>query len=423
MQTTGNHDFATELRTRRLAAALSLSALSRLVHYSKSHLSKVENRLKIPSPDLARRCDAQLGADGALAAMVPDRRGADVPPAAESAALWTMGLGPDGRSEFAGGRFPVASLGVATTFSWMLQPTVPPRHTRDTTIPAFQAMLGEMRRLGQTMAPGALLPVLVAQTNALRVMAPQATADERDKLLLLAARYAEYAGWMAQEAGSDEAAMWWTDQSCEMSETAGYPDLAAYALVRQALIAMYRADSRSTVLLARLAQEQTCIPRIVGLAALREAQGHALANNLESCLRALDLARDRLDAAVLGDEPIIGTSSVSDPVTMAHAWCLFDLGRPAESAEMFAAQLPSIPAHAHRARARFSARFALALAAIGEADDACVAAARVIDTLSRAESATIRHDLRRLAFELGRSPRSSGVRDFMPRLHDALRMA
>lgn len=58
--------FGEELRKRRLEAGLSLTDLSGLVHYSKAQLSKVERGIKAPSRDLARLCDAALGADGAL---------------------------------------------------------------------------------------------------------------------------------------------------------------------------------------------------------------------------------------------------------------------------------------------------------------------------------------------------------------------
>jgi transcriptional regulator with XRE-family HTH domain len=72
--------FGDELRRRREAAGLSLSALAARVHYSKSHLSRVENSAKEAGGSLARRCDAELGADGQLARLA-DRRPAK--PAAE----------------------------------------------------------------------------------------------------------------------------------------------------------------------------------------------------------------------------------------------------------------------------------------------------------------------------------------------------
>ncbi|MFC4063502.1 helix-turn-helix domain-containing protein [Actinoplanes subglobosus] len=415
-------DFGSQLRNRRVEAGVSLAALSRSVHYSKSYLSKVENGLKVPSVDLARRCDAALGADGELAALVPDSRRATAPPAAESAAIWALALGPDGRSEFSGAHRPGPdSLGVATTFSWRLRPAGVPRHTQESTVPSFEAMFGAMRRLGQTMSPAALIPILVAQTNALRVMANGDDPAERGRILVLAARYAEYAGWMAQEAGNDDAAMWWTDQSCELAESAGFSDLAAYALVRQALVTMYRYDARNTITLARLAQEQTHNPRIAGLAAQREAQGHALANDSDSCWRALERARILLGTADEHGDLVLGTATLRDPVTMVSAWCLHDLGRPREAVDIFAREIDRIPPTAHRSIARYSARYALALAASGEMEQACLVAEPVLEALTRAESATIKSDLRQLASEFRRAPRNPVVRNFIPRLADALR--
>ncbi|MFG2296128.1 helix-turn-helix domain-containing protein [Streptomyces sp. NPDC048603] len=68
----GAEAFGAALRRARVERGLSLAALARLVHYSKGYLSKIENGGKPATPDLARRCDAVLGAGGALAALVPE---------------------------------------------------------------------------------------------------------------------------------------------------------------------------------------------------------------------------------------------------------------------------------------------------------------------------------------------------------------
>lgn len=61
--------FGPELRRRRLEANFTLTKLASLVHYSKAHLSKVERGLKEPSLELVRLCDAELQAQGELAAL------------------------------------------------------------------------------------------------------------------------------------------------------------------------------------------------------------------------------------------------------------------------------------------------------------------------------------------------------------------
>ncbi|MCX5379757.1 helix-turn-helix domain-containing protein [Streptomyces sp. NBC_00091] len=60
--------FGHELRERRLGQGVSLTELSKLTHYSKGHLSKIETGGKRASEDLARRCDEALEASGELLA-------------------------------------------------------------------------------------------------------------------------------------------------------------------------------------------------------------------------------------------------------------------------------------------------------------------------------------------------------------------
>jgi hypothetical protein len=54
-------------------------------------------------------------------------------------------------------------------------------------------------------------------------------------------------------------------------------------------------------------------------------------------------------------------------------------------------------------------------------EQACLVAEPSLEALTRAESATIKADLRQLASELRRAPRNPVVRAFTPRLADALR--
>ncbi|HEY3261498.1 MAG TPA: hypothetical protein VGJ95_14730 [Pseudonocardiaceae bacterium] len=71
-----------------------------------------------------------------------------------------------------------------------------------------------------------MLPLLVTQTQLLRAIANGATNEEmRRALLCLAARYAEYAGWMAQESGNERGATWWTATAVRLAQADGDPEL------------------------------------------------------------------------------------------------------------------------------------------------------------------------------------------------------
>jgi hypothetical protein len=270
-----------------------------------------------------------------------------------------------------------------------------------------------------------VLPTVIAQTHTLRGLAGTASSPRREELLRLAARHAEYAGWMAQEAGDERSAMWWTRVAVEMGTSGGDTELATYAFVRQALIALYHDDAAGTIELAQRAQAGSRTSRRVRrLGALREAQGHALACDYDQCRRALDRA-----AALSGpgedgvpSNPVIGSASVSGDSLheLVTGWCLHDLGRYTEAAEVLDRQLLAFPASARRAFARFGARRALAYLAAGEVEHASALTGETLDATALVDSATVRHDLRRLTHSFVRWRKHGPVRDLYPRLTAAL---
>ncbi|GGM40214.1 hypothetical protein GCM10012275_09000 [Longimycelium tulufanense] len=403
------------------------------MHYSKGHLGKVETGGKAVGIDLARRCDAALEADGQLAALVARPSSDSPPPATETAhddEVWVMAMEPDGSSRMVPmRRRQVLTAGAASLLGLNLTPQgISATAQQDATIAAFRSLFEQIRQLGQTTSPGVVLPTVVAQTHTLRGLATGASSRTRQDLLRLAARYAEYAGWMTQEAGDDRGALWWTRVAVEMSAAAGDTELSTYALVRQALLTLYREDAAGTIDLAQQAQaDHHASARTRGLAALREAQGHALACDYDECWRALDRATVLLDDAgehAHGDL-VVGSASVtgSGLSAVVAGWCLHDLGRPHRAGDILDQQLAHVPDTARRVHARFGARRALAYATAAEVDHACALTHRVLDSAELVDSATIRVDLRRLARTLSRWHNHRPVRELFPRLTAALRMS
>ncbi len=430
-------EFGPELRKRRLAAGLTLTRLAELLSYSKGHLSKIERGHKAPPPELARRCDAQLDAGGELEQFLtasprePRPAGATRTEAVENPLSLAEHGG--GRSSGSLGRRRLLAVGASSLLGGDLAaPPWPAAFTATGRVgtavefaPAeiFRDQFDQMRRLGQTSAPGTLLPLLTVQTQTLGDLATQADAANRSRLLVLAARYAEYAGWMAQEAGDDSLALRWTAQAVELAEVGGDRHLASYVLVRRALIAFYAGDATQTVQLVGPAQSGSLPPRIRGLAAQREAQGHALAGDDYACRRSLERARNLL--AIAGAEadegaPVLGTVSLADPAAMVTGWCLYDLGRADQAAEVLDRECPRIPGSAVRSRARYGVRRALAHAASGEPERACEIASELLPFVPALRSATIQTDVRRLARELHRFRANRSVRDLQPLLATAL---
>jgi transcriptional regulator with XRE-family HTH domain len=388
--------FGAELRRRRMAAGLSLRDLAGLVHYTRGHLSKVETGHAWASPELGRLCDAALNADGALLALT---RVADGDDAARAYASPATPPWPD-----------LSLRGFVGTGE------------AQSAADAFQDVFTRMRALGQRVRPAFLLQPLIVQGQTLSSLAASASGADRARLLGLAARITEYAGWMAQEAGDDHAALLLTKQAVELATAAGDEAMNVYAQLRRSLISLYCDDSGTTINLARQVQADPRTPgRIRGLAALREAQGHALAGASPDCYRALDRARDHFDTA--GTEPgafPLGTSAVPDPAAMISGWCLCDLGQPLRAAEILSREIGRISPSASRARARYGTRCALAYAMAGEIDAACQVTRDLLPEVRDVGSATIHIEFRRLARALNRWPAHPGIRELQPTINSVL---
>ncbi|KJK47796.1 DNA-binding protein [Lentzea aerocolonigenes] len=372
--------FGEQLREYRIAAGLSMGQLAKLIHYSKGYLSKIENDVKPPTPTVARLCDGVLGVGGKLL----------------EAALYSSP--------------PAAAAGIRSR-------PVPD----ELVIGGMRASFEQLRRLGLLTSPTLLLEPLKALQHTVHGLARENTGPAGTTLLRLAARIAEYTGWMSQEAGDERDALRWTRQASELSRAAGDPDIASYTFVREAGLALYRQDARGTITLAQQAQwiGQAGL-RVLALAARREAQGHALAGDRYAAERAFDRAAQPIGAVEQeGPYPVLG-SSAPDPLELARGWSLCDLGLTVEAAAVLDRQLTLLPASSRRARARFGTRLSLAYALSGEVGQSCVTFAGIMDDAAHVDSATIRTDLHQLTRTLGRWHNHGAVREIFPDLRRLL---
>ncbi|MET8762563.1 helix-turn-helix transcriptional regulator [Lentzea sp. NPDC004782] len=382
--------FGELLREHRIAAGLSMGQLAKLIHYSKGYLSKIENDVKPPTPTVARLCDGVLDVGGLLI---------------EAAALTSPALGRGqvlltgtalGSGEFAGGPRPVPDEQV---------------------IAGMRTSFEQLRGLGLHTSPMVVLEPLKALQHTVHGLARENTGPVGTTLLRLAARIAEYTGWMSQEAGDEQGALWWTRHASELSRAAGDPDIASYAFVRESGLALYRQDAAATINLAQQAQWiGRAGARVLALAARREAQGHALAGDRYAAEIAFDRARTLLTAAQPDSPyPALGPST-PEPLELARGWALCDLGLNTEAVTVLDRQLARVPVTSRRTRARYGTRRALAHALSGEVDESCRTFAAMIDDVAHVDSATIRTDLRQLAKTLGRWHNHGAVREISPDL-------
>jgi transcriptional regulator with XRE-family HTH domain len=400
-----SESFGELVRRHRAAAAVSMGELARRVNYSKSYLSKIENNLKPPNATLARLCDHALDADGALIAaaqVVRERTDSAVELGSLDRRQMLAGAGTLLGIALTGGPRPVPADGVVT---------------------GLRTSFEHLRVLGSQTSPTLVLEPLVAQVRTVQALARENQEPMRSRLLLLAGRIAEYVGWLSQEAGNEQGALWWTRYAADLARAGGDSDIVSYTLVREAGLALYRQDPAGTIDLAQQAQHGNVASLyVLGMAARREAQGHALAGDRDACERALDRAAELLESSTVDTRayPVLG-STAPDPLALARGWALADLGRAGESAALLDRELSRLPVTNRRTRARFGVRRSLAYALSGEIDQSCLTLVETIDDAAHVDSATIRMDLRELSRSLSRWRGHRAVQEIYPRLSDVLR--
>jgi transcriptional regulator with XRE-family HTH domain len=419
--------FGEELRRRRLTADMALTELARQVHYSKGQLSKVERGVKAPSPELIRLCDAALDAGGELIALAPRTtpgcRETNLDSGDEEEWL-TWPPPKDHGEDQSVSRRQVMAAGASIPAIGIRTAAVPVGFAHTRALHSLHSLFDHYRQLGQDVDARLMLGTLIAQVGVLRELSLNADRGTRRALLILGSRYAEYIGWLAQETGDEPSALSWTRHAADLAMAGGDDHMAAYGLVRHALITLYRGDAGKTIRLARQAQGRALPSRIRGLAAQREAQGHALAGDYNACMRSLDRASSLLaNGAPDPEAPIIGSANLADSAEMIRGWCLYDLGQPRAAAEVIGSQLPRVPQQARRSQVRYSVRRALAYAAAGEVDHACQLTAGLLESAVMLKSATVATDLVKVARILARHPRNAAVRDLAPQLGTATHSA
>ncbi len=230
------------------------------------------------------------------------------------------------------------------------------------------------------LGPKALLPVVAATADTIEDLQRGASGDLLDDLLRVGAGYAEFAGWLSQDAGDDTTATGWYRRSLEWSEAAGDARMASFVLTRRAVQHLATADTRKASRLAVAAQRDgsPVTARVRAIAAQTEALAHAMSGDHGESDRALSIAAqlvDRADADDIAGDPSIGRyCEMPLYLAISQAKCHLELKRPAEAVAAFTAVLNMLPADFHRDRGQYLSRLARAHVLAEQPDEACARA-------------------------------------------------
>jgi transcriptional regulator with XRE-family HTH domain len=287
-------EFAGKLRRLMAERGVGVRELARRAHFNPGHISKLASGKNHPSSRAAELLDIALGGEGRLAALVP------VVPAQQ-----------------AGGQFvPRDVFPVLPDPSLAPDPDMYQRITRaiengehvDSEIIAWlERCLVEHRRIEDTVGARPLVDVVRVQISTVTRLARQARTPVTDRLVDLAAQYAQFMAWLCNDSGNKAAALAWYDRAHDWAIEAGDTSMAATTLSMKAHLAWSVGDAIRCVRFGESARwhDSRASLGIQGMAAQMTARGHALCGDADSAHRELDDAEGLIAAAASRpeDEP------------------------------------------------------------------------------------------------------------------------
>jgi transcriptional regulator with XRE-family HTH domain len=106
----------------------------------------------------------------------------------------------------------------------------------------MEAVLAEYARTDNEVGPGFLIRGVTQHLAQLEQMALAARGPIREEAFRLCSRFAEFAGWLCQDAGDLLEAERWTDRALDYAEHGGDEHSRAYILMRKSTIAVERRE-------------------------------------------------------------------------------------------------------------------------------------------------------------------------------------
>jgi len=276
----------------------------------------------------------------------------------------------------------------------------------------MRGLLAEYARTDNAVGPGHLLGIVAQHVAALEKMAMNTRNGLARESLLLGSQFAEFAGWLSQDAGDLGQAERWTDRALDLLELEGDRSARSYVLMRKSAIAAERRDpARSVSLAVASARDPAQLaPQLQALVLRQVAISHALAGEASSSARAVDAAL----SVVPDDVGSGGHLAYCTPsyVLMEAGVAALQLRSRDLAAERLTAAVKAWPAGFERDRGLCLARLALAEALRGDLDAACEVGRHAVDVAKVAGSARTQGVLRILSRRLARHQRATVVSEF-----------
>ena len=280
----------------------------------------------------------------------------------------------------------------------------------DVDVESYERLVVDYAAFDNSAGPKLIVNVVTQHATTLVDQLAQARGDSWARIARLAARYAEFAGWLHQDAGDAVRAGQWTETALSIAHASGDAGMVAYTLMRRSNQAAEQHQIGTALGLADAAVNTVGArtPRIRALGYRQKAVSLALTGDLNGCVGAITRAHDEI-ASDPGWNPLTGYCTIHY-LDAEAAQCFLRLGQPDRAVELLAPVITTWPNGYVRDREFYRAHFAEALALAGHVEAA-------INHTRQAAKLVTTGGSRRTAVQVNRIP---GVLDEVERHQEAV---
>jgi hypothetical protein len=267
-------------------------------------------------------------------------------------------------------------------------------------------ILNEHIRADALTGPRYLFPFIYPQLSLIDQLCQSAREPERGPTLFIGAKFAEFCGWVFQDSGDTDSAIYWTNQALDYAHELGDPQLLAYTLVRKSNIVTEAGSPGHGLGLANAALNISghMAPRVRAVSLRHRARAHSLLSEKAEFERDIDEAlRCAADDGSSDDSYVTVGAGISwnhakyctpSYITMEAGISWVDFTRPDLAIDIFHDSLQNWPPRSQvRDRGLCLARLATASAVQHEVEAACEAARAALAIAQTTGSARIRAQL------------------------------
>jgi hypothetical protein len=228
----------------------------------------------------------------------------------------------------------------ARSFALTRLPDLPADHLRSsgpTVISSLQMVLETNVKADAQIGPSYLIPAIQGQLPVIEQICRMTRGTDHESALRLGSQFTEFCGWLYQDSGDYECAMYWTDRSLEYAIELDDRRVISYVLMRKSNIATESGQAGHGLGLANAAlkHHHQLTPRLHAVALRQRANAYAMLSESAAFMRDIEDAFTQATVGASQDEDDLAPYCTPSYVEMEAGASWIKLNGPGPAIPVF----------------------------------------------------------------------------------------